>query len=186
MKQVNAAGLVMLIGLLTALPVSAATSQKVSVYAIHGQTWEALKQQMDQKGPRGFYGWTSYEIAWRFQWSEAGGNCRLTSVDVDTDIEITMPEWRDHARAERALQWHWRRFYDALLEHEQVHVEMALTGAEDIKATLSAIGERSSCSQLETEANQLGHQILERVRQKNQRFDEETDHGRQAWNWRRR
>lgn len=154
--------------------------QKMTGYVIYGQTWDALRREMDAKGPKGFYGWTRYEINWRFKWSETPVSCRLTSVDVDTDIEIVMPEWRDRPRSGRALQWHWRRFYDDLLEHEKEHARMVLAGAAEIRRGLTALDERASCFQLETEANQLGHQILERVKRENEQFDAETDHGRKS------
>ena len=180
-KQSFGTRLVVMLALSVAVEAAyCAENQRITGYVIYGQTWDALKREMDIKGPRGFYGWTLYEINWRYQWSETPDSCRLTSVNVDADFEIVMPEWRDRPRAGRALQWHWRRFYDELLEHEQQHARMVVAGAADIRRGLTELEERANCHQLEVEANQLGHRILERVKRENEQFDARTDHGRKS------
>ena len=53
-----------------------------------------------------------------------------------------MPKWDRYEKSSQACRDEWDRFYDALLFHEEGHVEICRSGLKKIQKKLIAISDR--------------------------------------------
>lgn len=149
-----------------------------TAYPRRGQT---LRQALDDATPiredgKIFHGHTKWQIRWAFKWWRDGdGRCRITANETTLDLDITMPELEGGSPA---MQQRFRRFREALLEHEHGHADIARETAELIDSDILDLPEMDSCAELEAEANRVGHAHMRESKRRQQQFDRDTAHGR--------
>ena len=71
----------------------------------------------------------------------------------------------------------WRRYLDALTEHESGHRETGFRAATDIAEVLPALPAKPTCEEAEEAANVAAREVLERYRKLDTEYDGETRHG---------
>jgi len=154
----------------------------VRKYRISGQTAQALRQEMDWKGPVGaggrrFDAYTAWRVQWNYRWWESPAECRLTAVTTRLRVTFTLPEWDQYNRGSNKLKQKWDRYYEALLAHEKGHREFGLRAARDIEQVIWGVGRRRTCAQLEREANAAAQATLDRYIRMERQYDIQTEHG---------
>jgi predicted secreted Zn-dependent protease len=95
---------------------------------------------------------------------------RLVSTTVTATIRITMPRWNGFASASAAEQREWRRFVDALRDHEQGHLDLVVRHLSDVDQRL--IGRTTA------NAESAWRRALAALDAATKEYDRETDHGR--------
>ncbi len=65
----------------------------------------------------------------------------------------------------------------ALIAHEAGHAALGVDAARNIERRLSQMGDRSSCDQLESEANALAREIIVRDTRLDSQYDVDTNYG---------
>ena len=135
------------------IPSTGIAKPKVKVateyYEIEGTTRDALRTQMKEKGPNGYFGWTSWYVRWT-------GSCQ-----VSVEVNYIMPKLKSSDEISDKLKESFDTFYAALLAHEERHGSHGISAAEEIEA--------SRCKD--------GNAIIEKWVAEDVKFDKETFHG---------
>ena len=127
------------------------------------------------EGSRVFHGNTKWHVRWQFRWIENGGSCRINSTQVDVSADITLPRLAGGSGAQRAA---FDRYVAALKQHEMGHYQLGREAASAIDQRLAGLPPTASCTLLEKSANDAANQLLDTYREKERRYDAETDHGK--------
>lgn len=126
-------------------------------------------------GGRTFHAYTAWNVRWQFRWNAApGGTCRITSVATRLAVTMTMPRLR---ATDALLAADFRRYYPALLLHEEGHRNLARGVAQEIDRRIEDLPPMERCTDLEREANRIGHELLEAARQREIEYDRNTRQG---------
>jgi len=88
-----------------------------------------------------------------------------------------MPKWKDYRKANRAEQKKWDKYYNALMEHENGHKEIAIAAARKIESELLTLSNFADKHSLERHANFKAKMIIRESRKHQKQFDIETQHG---------
>ena len=151
-------------------------------YDVEGDTETELRAQLDARGPEDTGGqrhdaYTAWHVTWKFPFSEGAEGCSTGPVTTAVHINITLPRWRGPEDERDPLVRRWRRYLDALKEHESGHRETGFRAATDITETLPALPPKPTCEQADEAANAAAREVLERYRAGDIAYDAETRHG---------
>ena len=151
-------------------------------YDVEGDTEAELRTALDARGPEDTDGkrhdaYTAWHVTWRFPYSQSDAGCSTGPVTTAVHINVTLPRWRGPADETDPLVRRWRRYLDALKEHESGHRETGFRAATDITETLPELPPRPTCEQAEEAANTTAREVLERYRVRDTEYDAETRHG---------
>ena len=152
-------------------------------YPVTGRTDVQIRRSLDRGTPvrqngRPFDAYTRWDIDWQFQWAFDGdGSCRVMSVSTVVRILQTLPRLENAGALPPDLAGRWDRYMRALAVHEEGHVALGIDAARDIEQQLMQMGDRSSCHQLESEANSLAREIIARYALEEDRYDADTNYG---------
>lgn len=127
-----------------------------------------------------FAGYTRWEIRWNYSYAPGSRGCRMTEVDVELEVEITLPRMRKGPHEGAA---EFAEFLEGLERHEEGHYRIARRAAEAIDAYLREV-RNESCDELSRIANDRPDRILEETRSREKRYDKVTRHGREQEAWR--
>jgi predicted secreted Zn-dependent protease len=126
------------------------TTSRTHLYDISGSTANELTDAMAEKGPHGYWAYTTWYVHWS------------ASCEVSVTLDHTMPRWTDHDTGPAALRADWDRMMKSLWRHEKGHAEHGLEAAREIEASHCA-GDP--------------HKITDKWAEADKVYDEETDHG---------
>lgn len=176
------AGAVALAALAATTPGQAGVSEQVEhrYYDVDQRPGETLLAALNAASPvrdggRAFHAYTAWNVRWQFRWNAAaGGTCRITSVTTRLAVTMTLPRLRSTDALAAA---DFRRYYPALLLHEEGHRSLARGVAQEIDRRIEALPPMERCADLEREANRLGHELLEDARQREVEYDRSTRQG---------
>lgn len=151
-------------------------------YRITGSTANELRAQMDQLGRTDELGYhwdayTEWQVTWSYPYSFSAGSCSTGPVKVAVDVTFVLPQWDVSPTAPQDLVDKWAEYSAALQVHEDGHKEIATEAGREILDAMNALPAYSSCRELEQAADAVGEGILERYRQREERYDQDTDHG---------
>jgi predicted secreted Zn-dependent protease len=128
-----------------------------------------------REGSRTLHAHTAWNVRWQFRWNAApGGTCRITSVATRLAVTMTLPRLRSTDALAAA---DFKRYYPALLRHEEGHRTLARGVAQEIDHRIETLPPMERCADLEREANRLGHDLVEDARQREIEYDRSTRHG---------
>ena len=147
-------------------------------YEIYGETDVQVASTMDFVSPVWIFGKkhrasTHWPIRWRFRHTESAESCAISKVQTKVWIKYTYPKWKNFRAALPELQEKWKAFMKVLVRHEERHKDIAVEGAREIQRAIREMEPRSSCSELEYEANEIGLEILERFSKRQKEFDDD-------------
>ncbi len=172
-----AAAVALVLALLSA---SAGAAPEVSVkkehYVVAGSNPAEIRSELNHRRPKGWDGYTSWYVSWRFRHAPDGGTCRMTSVTTTVTVTHTLPQWKASAQASSGTREAWDRYLRALTVHEDGHRDIGIAVANQIDAALRGMRE-ASCPELTRRANETGHRLLDEARAREREYDRTTDHG---------
>jgi len=126
-------------------------------------------------GGRTFHAYTAWNVRWQFRWNAApGGTCRIASVATQLAVTMTLPRLRA-PQAPAAADF--KRYFPALLLHEEGHRRLAREVAHEIDRTIERLPPMARCGDLESEANRRGHELIEAARAREIEYDRSTRQG---------
>ena len=161
---------------------SAVIRIKQNDYTITGNSAAALRAQMEKNGP--IYSERTWWAAthWAYDWDV---DCRHTSagvvpvdVQVSLDVRYNLPHWENQAAADAALSANWRSCFTAIRIHEDQHGLIAIRHAEILRHRLSALPPCASCQDLKAKARAIWQTLYNEVKQQQEEFDRNSQHGR--------
>jgi predicted secreted Zn-dependent protease len=71
----------------------------------------------------------------------------------------------------------WDKYYAALFDHELGHKDLGSRAAAEIENQVLNMGTRSSCEQLESDANEIGKNVIAKYSRIEKDYDRTTNHG---------
>jgi len=154
-------------------------------YPVRISEGETLAQALDRSSPirqRGlvFHATTDWQVQWRFWWRDDSDGCVIEQVNTEVEVQIQLPELIAGTDAQRA---EFADYLSALTEHEEGHQQLALAAGEAIDLALRRFPVAGTCDALETDANALGQQILQRFQEREFDYDRRTNHGQTQGAW---
>lgn len=151
-------------------------------YMIGGKTIDAIKTDIRKKTPVKHNGklhvaYTKWNVNWQFWWLESTGACKITRVATTLDVAYTLPKLEHQAAMPAALLARWENYYSALFDHELGHKDLGLKAATEIEQAIANMEQRTSCSQLERDANELAKTVINKYSRLEKDYDRTTHHG---------
>lgn len=137
-----AAACVALLGLASCVgPVP--TEVNVVTYPVRGQSFEALRTSWMTNGPRvgddpaGAFAAMQPAFTSDFVPVQKGGKCVFNPKgQVFLGAEVTLPEWKEQARAPKDVQLHWDIYASYAVYHESEHIKISQKYARRLKSYL--------------------------------------------------
>ena len=128
-----------------------------------------------------YFAYTGWTLRWQLHFENgAGAECRIADSAVVLEVTVTLPDAQGSALVESTRHSH---FFTQVRRHEQGHVDIARGAADALDVALRRLKVMNSCAALETRANKLGNDLVERARRADARYDEQTEHGRTQGAW---
>jgi predicted secreted Zn-dependent protease len=150
-------------------------------YTVRGATireiHESFRQARPWKTKSTLDAQTVWTVNWRFTVASSSSACRVTTFSTTTTITITLPLWTAPTNATDFVKTEWQRYFKALSQHEQGHVQFGLAAAAEIQKQMKSIGEDPSCENLKQRLNSLGHNVVKSYKQQDDAYDQRTEHG---------
>jgi predicted secreted Zn-dependent protease len=159
-------------------------AERTQTYDIAGDSATELRESLNRRRPVASDGLphdaiTVWNIRWRYTTAPSPGGCAVTSFDVSLDVVTTMPRWVDEADASSSsLVERWRTYRAALLVHEDGHKRIATEAAVAIRKVRDTAAPQPSCADVSRLIAGAASRLLDEYREKERRYDVETDHGR--------
>jgi predicted secreted Zn-dependent protease len=137
-----------------------------------------MKRLGPREAGRRYVAYTTWVLTWTYTFDEGEDECRFASFDVRAAITTTLPRWQPGDDASPELRERWARFLEAIESHEEGHGRIAVEAAGSIDAAVSALGARTTCDRLESEAEATATDEVDRHRRRERQYDQKTSHGR--------
>lgn len=154
---------------------------KFTCYRINGRTAKRLNEQMRARGPvvdgKRAAASAEWSIAWGYSAEQTSTTCKVATADLRARITFSFPNWDPPKDAPADLVSRWEQFLAQVLEHEQRHKEIAVSGAREIRAAFLHLGTFASCDALGKRAQKEAREILARTRQRQTNFDRREAEG---------
>ncbi len=171
---------------LFSLPLAASAGTETRVnnvnYMVEGKTAEEIwtdilaKTPVHQNGKR-YAAYTKWNVSWQFRWLDNGNSCKINKVTTELDVTYTMPRLRKTSSTPASVLAHWDKYYAALFEHELGHKQLGSRAANEIERQILNMAPRESCEQLESDANEIGKNIIAKYIRMEKDYDRTTAHG---------
>jgi predicted secreted Zn-dependent protease len=142
-------------------------------YDVAGRDAAALQAAL----PDGFHGLARWDVTYSYRVAPTPqGTCRVTGVRTAMTGRLTVPRWTDEAQAAPALRAAWTRYLDALMRHEDGHLD---TGHALARALHQDIGAATGpdCKTLRADIDHRAERLIDDHQARDRRYDAETDHG---------
>lgn len=123
---------------------------------------------------KGFHGYTSWRVNWTYKWRYDDSSCWITEVTVNATGAITLPEL---STSDARAQARFDTYLEALTEHELGHFAFAQNSAQEVDDGIQGM-ERTTCDELEADANELGEAIVAAAIAEEKQYDRDTEHGK--------
>lgn len=150
-------------------------------YQVYGYSAQEVRSQLNACGAtsegEAYDAYTSYYINWAFNPKPVSGGCNITDLAVGAKIDYFYPKWEDPGNTQGDLVERWQNYMANLITHEEIHKDIAISGAQAIFDTLSSLPDSSDCSEALTLAGDTAHALFTEYDNKNKAYDEETQHG---------
>jgi len=144
-------------------------------YTVHGSGISTLRQDLQQKGPGGYYARVTTSISYSYK---TKGNCEIDEINVNVKSNMLLPQWNPPASASAQTRSEWSRFISALVAHETNHVRIDVDEAEALASTLQNLPRHSNCGELDGSVKQAHSTAIDRATQRNRAYDSSTNHGK--------
>lgn len=151
-------------------------------YTVEGNTAEDIWADVIAKSPVQHNGkqhvaHTRWNVNWQFWWLDGGNSCEISKVTTRLDVTYTLPRLKHSSSMPDSVKAHWERYYSALFDHEIGHKDLGARAAAEIEKQILNMGRRGSCEQLESDANEIGKNVIEKYSRIEKDYDRTTNHG---------
>ena len=151
-------------------------------YSVAGDSVEDLWADVLTKTPvehngKKYAAFTRWQVNWHFRWQHDGSSCDITSVETSLDVTYTLPRLEHAARTPASVVERWEAYYAALFDHEQGHKDLGAQAAMQIENDILRLGPRTTCAELESDANAIAKKVVEAYSRIEKEYDRSTNHG---------
>lgn len=124
-----------------------------------------------------FAGQANSYIEPSYKWDKKDGKYYVTSVYIKVNATITMPTWVNYRQVSREWQQEWDRFYKALYNHEQNHINIAVKAAKSIESALMQPRGFESYNLLKAHVDRICNDGYKLLNLNQKEYDNRTNHG---------
>lgn len=151
-------------------------------YMVEGKTAEEIWTDVLAKTPvhqngKHYAAYTKWNVSWQFWWQDNGNSCEISKVTTGLDVTYTLPRLKRTSSIPDSVLAHWDKYYAALFEHELGHKQLGSRAAIEIESQILNMAPRDSCEQLESDANEIGKNIIAKYSRIEKNYDRTTRHG---------
>jgi predicted secreted Zn-dependent protease len=168
--------------LVLAMSAAHAENAQTTYYDVVGSNANALRRQMNAKGPpeggKRFDAHTEWNVRWNYRYRPTASGCELAGVNVSVSGTILLPRWIHANDVPKVLVQDWDKYLAALKLHEEGHYAHGESAARDIEAMARSFHGSGDCATVVSEFNAQARSIIERYKALDAAYDQETDHGR--------
>lgn len=163
-------------------PSSVRIREQITRYTVTADSMDALRAQLrhdvpSADGGNGAHGRTTSDIRIAYELERMRGGCRLRNLQVQLDIEVTLPDWRpDTVPPKRQLE-RWEAALAALERHEATHRANARAAAEEARSRILDIGFQPDCKSVRNTANRRLRRTVLKYEFRDRRYDARTRNG---------
>ncbi|EIJ41876.1 putative secreted Zn-dependent protease [Beggiatoa alba B18LD] len=146
-------------------------------YIVDGKDAKAIRKDLNEKRQGNYDAYTKWSVKWRFFWDKKPDECTINRVTTTVDVKFTLPKLAKDTIANQDAQNRWKRYYKALIDHENGHRDYGIKAANEIEEALLNMDSYETCADLEEAANALAHDIVDENIAENKQYDIDTNHG---------
>lgn len=150
-----------------ALPAATADiSKKYSYFSIYGNSPEELDREIAKRGPKlqltgtRHPGATNMQFGLKTKFSNNGNNCRVENAYVSLDLKLTLPRWKNRAKASEDMALMWDTLSADIKRHEERHAIIARNHALELERTLESLPRQSDCKAMQAMVSKTADKIL--------------------------
>ena len=168
------------------LPLAATAEVETRVnnvyYMVGGNTAEDIwadvlaKSPVQQNGKR-YAAHTKWNVSWQFWWLDGGNSCEISKVTTRLEVTYSLPRLEQSSSIPDPVTAQWDKYYAALFDHELGHKNLGSIAAAEIENQILNMGKRGSCVQLESDANEIGKNVIAKYSRIEKDYDRTTNHG---------
>lgn len=149
----------------------------IRYYRVAGESAEEVRRSINASGPRDQFGipraaYLAWSIRWRLP-KDAAGSPRLSEPEITTRMELTLPRWEG---VSEGMKRRWEVYLEAILAHEDGHIENARSGERRIREALNA-AQRAKRLGSERDAVAVAKGVLNELRAFDRQYDRRTANG---------
>lgn len=154
------------------------TSVSVGYYAIKGDSFEALDQQIGLHGPNvegagRALAATTVRMIPNFRFGYESGACRVLEARVTVNAHVLLPKLASPEALKQALSRAWDNLEQYARLHESVHVSIADRHAAQAEKAILALPPEADCSSLRANAAQAFRREMAEHQRDQLQFDED-------------
>jgi predicted secreted Zn-dependent protease len=174
--------LALLAGFFQPAPAAPKVSQETLYYQVEGKSPAEIRSSLETRGPIGkggrrFHASTNWNVEWGYRWIESGWRCQFSTPDITLKVSMLLPKLSNISDYPNSIQQQWGQYYNALLDHEEQHVDFALRAASELEAELNELVGWHPCDRLEQRVAEQAENVLDKYLKQEQEFDRISDHG---------
>jgi predicted secreted Zn-dependent protease len=135
-----------------------------SAYEVHGTTLADVHAEISALPEAGSCDWSasSYDASW-------GDDGKVAEVTAVVRITVQMPAWVEEGQAPQEAQDEWQRFWRALRDHEQGHIDI-------VHARIAGVDERM-IGEDEAGARRVWDAAFDEINAASKAYDDGNHHG---------
>jgi predicted secreted Zn-dependent protease len=150
-------------------------------YNVHGTSIPELRAGLSRNGVRMNNGdiydaLTSWDVKWEYDYDRSHGGCSVDDFRAVVDITIRYPRWVSND-APAPLADAWDAYLHSLIQHEQVHRDIAVAAADGLIRAATTLPPAATCADLDRAVEALGRSFMKQLTLDQQAYDAETSHG---------
>lgn len=156
---------------------AAEISKKYGYFSIYGNSPEELDREIAKRGPKlqltgtRHPGATSMEFGLKTKFSNNGNYCRVEKAYVSLNLKLTLPRWKNRARASDDMALMWDTLSSDIKRHEERHALIARSYAIDLERALENLPRDRDCKRLQAKAESVADKLLSAHAQAQADFD---------------
>lgn len=155
--------------------VNTSSAVTTEYYSVRGSTGAQIDRELRRKGPLKGHALASAAIQFEpvsvFQ-EESEGKCRFKSAKFRVKANITLPRWIDRSKSgDRDLRRAWDGLSRYAKAHEQTHVRIAETFAQQLGKAIMALPPQKTCARLDRQAKKVVNRLSKAHDRAQAKFD---------------
>jgi predicted secreted Zn-dependent protease len=148
---------------------------QIEYYDVEGRDQGSLLGSVNAHSG-GQHGYATWFLSYQFQTRSMPGGCGVGSLTTKLELKVRLPRWSPPPDAAPGLASSWQRYLNALLVHENGHLQTGRdfeAGFKRAAASLSA----PNCGAVSAALRASFETLLSQAQQRDRDYDAQTSHG---------
>jgi len=152
-------------------------------YNIYPKTKHDINLQIQKFSPivhnnTKFHGSTTWKVEWSISWKKSNEICYIDTRSAKLNVVFKMPRIPYDFIATDGVLDTFNNYYEALLNHENGHMDSGIKALKDINVLLAHYNSFHDCQALNESVQSSISQIVEKYKLEDIAYDTRTKHGK--------